>query len=271
MEWSDQGIVLAARPHGETGMIVTLLTPAHGRHAGLVAGGQSRNWHGVLQPGNLVQTRWRARLPDHLGNFTLDLTKTHAAAWLDTPLALAVIAAACAVTEAALPERQPMPQIFDALLALLALDDAVLWGPAYVQWEIGLLAALGYGLDLSCCAVHGDTNDLTHVSPRTGRAVSALAAAPYADRLLALPRFLTATATDTDFQAQDVAQGLALTGYFLARHVFVQMPNKTAAVFTGTRAGELPKARQHLADLAARLAQDQHDIAVTSTANLARA
>src|ERR1700722_19029444 len=172
MEWTDEGIVLSARPHGENAAVVTLLTPTLGRHAGLVAGGQGRNAQPILQPGNRVKAKWRARLPEQLGNYTLDLTMSHASAWLDAPEILSIIASVCAVTEASLPERQPMPGIFASLATLLALRDADLWGPSYVKWEMGLLQALGYGMDLSQCAANGTADNLAYVSPRTGRAVS---------------------------------------------------------------------------------------------------
>ena len=82
----------------------------------------------------------------------------------------------------------------------------------YVQWEAGLLQALGYGLDLSACAATGANDQLTHVSPRSGRAVSASAAEPYLDKLLSLPAFMMGSPSATPI---DIANGLALTGYFL--------------------------------------------------------
>src|SRR5258707_1303876 len=118
MEWIDEAIVLSARPHGENAAVVTLLTAAHGRHAGLVAGGQGRNAQPVLQPGNRVKAVWRARLQEQLGHYTLDLTMSHAAAWLEMQEILSIMASACAVTEASLPERQPMPGIYAGLATL---------------------------------------------------------------------------------------------------------------------------------------------------------
>ena len=119
MEWNDAGIVLSARKHGETSAILTLLTRAHGLHAGLVRGGAGTRARGVLQPGNRVQARWRARLSEHLGTFTCELTATFAAALLDDPPRLAGLSAACAVVAAALPERQPHTAVFDGLAAFL--------------------------------------------------------------------------------------------------------------------------------------------------------
>ncbi|NQW10596.1 MAG: DNA repair protein RecO [Alphaproteobacteria bacterium] len=221
VDWTDEGIVLAARPHGEGSAVVTLLTRAHGRHAGLVRGAFSGRARGVYQPGNRINAEWRARLSEHLGNYTGELSAGHAAAVLDDPLKLAGLSSACAVADASLPEREPHPRVHDGLAALLdamvmdGIGDA--WIAAYVSWEIGLLADLGYGLDLDACAATGSNDDLAYVSPRSGRAVSLAAGEPYRDKLLPLPRFLVgAGGGDPD----DLFAGLALSGFFLERHVF---------------------------------------------------
>jgi len=242
MEWIDEGIVLSARPHGETAAIVVLLTARHGCHAGLVHGGQGRRAAAALQPGNHVKARWRARLLDQLGTYALEVITPHAAPWLDNPEILAIISSACAVTEAALPERQPMPGVYAGLLALLEWPDPALWAPAYVKWETELLRALGYGLDFSKCAVNGTNGNLTHVSPRTGRAVSWPAAAPYKDKLFRLPGFLSGESET--WTREDIAHGLDLTGHFLARHVFANPHGR----FPGTPGHELPQARERLRD-----------------------
>ncbi len=234
MEWSDAGIVLSARKHGETSAIVALLTRAHGVHAGLVRGGAGKRARGILQPGNRVQARWRARLSEHLGTFTCELTGAFAAALLDDPPRLAGLSAACAVVEAALPERQPHAAVFDGLVALLGALGTDAWPSAYVKWELGLLGELGFGLDLSRCAATGQSDHLAYVSPKSGRAVSLAAGEPYKARLLPLPAFLVAAGKTGD--AGQVADGLKLTGYFLERHVF------------GQRDRPLPAARLRLAE-----------------------
>lgn len=240
MEWCDQAILLSAQPHGETAVIATLLTQEHGRHAGLVSGGQSRKNLHALQAGNHIDARWRARLADHLGHLSLEVITPTAAPWLHDPEILAVIASACAVTEAALPERQPLPALYQGLLALFALEDRSLWGPAYVKWEMGVLSALGYGLNMACCALTGATEGLAFISPRTGRAVTAEAAAPYAEKLLPLPGFLCGA---EDWDAADILKGLDLTGHFLSRYVFAHPQNRRLVPLDGM----LPLARQRLA------------------------
>jgi DNA repair protein RecO (recombination protein O) len=218
MDWTDEGIVLSARRHGEAHAIASLLTRAHGRHAGLVHGGWGQK-RAALQPGNAVHVRWRARLSEHLGTFAVEPGTGAAARLFNDPLRLAALASACALADSALPEREPHPAVHDALGGLLAAltQDAPGWPEAYVRWEIRLLGDLGFGLDLKRCAATGTEEDLAFVSPRTGRAVSAGAAGPWREKLLPLPGFLTGGSAAG---ADAVAKGLALTAHFLERHVF---------------------------------------------------
>ncbi len=243
MEWEAPAIVLEARPYGEGGAIVSVLTAEHGRYTGLARGGTSRAQSGLWQPGNLVEVRWVGRLPDQLGHLTGEMVHPTAALAMDDPLALDILSAACALTADALPEREPQRAVFAGLLLLLAhLQEG---GQAliadYIRWEMLLLEALGYGLDLSRCAATGATDELNWVSPRTGRAVSTAAAEPYRDRMLPLPSFLHGAQAERDPVAW--LQGLRLTGHFLARDAF------------GARHRPVPPARERLehrvADLAA--------------------
>ena len=222
MEWTDEAIVLSARRHGESSAVVQLLTASQGRHAGLMRGAGGKRNRGVAEPGNLVQAAWKARLADHLGTLTLEPLHQTAAILMAAPRRLAGLVSACAVVEAALPEREPHPALYAGLRALLSVmedhpgDDAI-WPAAYVHWELGLLAKLGFGLDLTKCAATGATENLIYVSPRTGRAVSAAAGEPYKDRLLALPAFLVERGPA---DAAAVLEGLALTRAFLQSQVF---------------------------------------------------
>jgi len=235
MDWNDEGFVLSARRHGENALIVSLLTRDHGRHAGLVRGGASARSRGIYQQGNLLRAHWRARLAEHLGIFRCELAQSIAAAHLHAPLPLLALSAATSLVDAALPEREPVPYLFATLEELLAVLGAPGWEASYVRWELDLLGELGFGLDLSACAATGAIEDLAFVSPKSGRAVSVAAAQPYRDRLLRLPSFLL----NGELQAPppgDIADGLALTGYFLKRHVL------------GDRRAQLPAARQRLVD-----------------------
>ena len=230
MEWTDDAIVLSARRHGESSLVVQVLTPEHGRHAGLVRGGAGRRQRPVFQPGNAVRATWRGRLAEHLGALSAELRTGRAGRWIDDPLRLAGISAACAVAEASLPERAPAPAVYRGLLALLEALERDDWGEAYVAWEIALLGELGFGLDLERCAATGRNDRLAFVSPNSGRAVSLSAGEPYADRLLRLPDFLNGgadaaagTGAGAVFGAvswPDIADGLRIGGHFLERHVF---------------------------------------------------
>ena len=224
MEWMDDAIVLAARRHGESALVVQLLTAGHGRHAGLVHGGAGPRQRPVYQPGNGVRATWRGRLAEHLGALKAELVTGRAGLWIDDPLRLAGIGAACALAEAALPERAPAPAVYRGLLALLESLERADWGEAYVAWEIALLGELGFGLDLERCAATGRNDRLAFVSPKSGRAVSRSAGEPYADRLLRLPDFLNGgadvEAASRAASRSDIADGLRLSGHFLERHVF---------------------------------------------------
>lgn len=242
MEWEAPAIVLDARAYGEGNAIATVLTEEHGRHRGLARGGFARARAAIWQPGNLIQARWVARLSDQLGSFTAELGYATAALYLEAPLPLAVLTAACAVTEAALPEREPHARVFSGLLQLIAnlgREAAIL--SDFVRWEAGLLAELGYGLDLSRCAVTGQTDGLRWVSPKTGRAVSDGAAGVWKSRLLRLPDFLLDGGLG---DAEDWRDGLRLTGHFLARDVFGQhhRPVPAARLILYDRAVDLMEA-----------------------------
>ena len=216
MDWRDTGFVLTARRHGESALIVELLTEAHGRHAGLVRGGQSPRRRALLQPGNLVAVAWRGRLPEHLGAFEIELLRPHAAGLIDDPDRLAALSSAAALIALALPEREPHGDVFQDLGRLIAMLDSADWPAQYVAWECALLAALGFGLDLTSCAATGVNDDLAYVSPRSGRAVSRSAGTPYHDKLLPLPGFLW---RDAAAAPGDILAGLGLAGYFLYHHL----------------------------------------------------
>lgn len=225
VEWRDRGIVLAAHAHGEGKAVVRLLTRDHGLHAGVVR--PSRRQRGALEPGTEVAAVWRARLDGHLGTFTLEPERSHAGAVMADPGRLLGLAASCAVATAALPERQPHPALFTALATLLGVLGHDDWGALVVRWEVGLLAELGYGLDLSRCAATGGRDDLVYVSPRSGRAVSEAAGRPYHDRLLPLPAFLLGQGAA---EPRAIADGLRLTGHFLHYHVFAGRHTTTPPV-----------------------------------------
>jgi DNA repair protein RecO (recombination protein O) len=218
MDWSDDGIVLGLRHFGESSAILEALTRERGRHLGLLRGATSKRLKGALEPGNVLKLHWRARIDQQLGSYTVELASARAAQFFHDGLKLAGLSAACAIVAATLPEREAHTRVFeamDATLSSIAEKASPAWVEDYVRFEIVLLEDLGFGLDLSECAVTGAREGLAFVSPKTGRAVTADAAAPYRQRLLALPRFLTPE--DGPASVQDLVDGLALTGFFLER------------------------------------------------------
>jgi DNA repair protein RecO (recombination protein O) len=245
MEWHDVGIVLSSRPYGDHASLVVLLTEERGRHVGLLPGGQSVRRKAEQEPGALVGALWRGRLSEQLGQWSLELERSWAHHVWDDPPRLAALASACILLDLLLADREPHPRLYHASLALFEALPGPAWAEAYVRWEVGLLDEIGFGLDLSRCAVtgrtaealrtHGGNETLSHVSPRTGRAVSSGSVGPYRDRLLPLPGFLVGQASADG--PEPALDGLRLTAFFLESKAFAQ------------RHQPLPEARQRLAAL----------------------
>ncbi|MDQ8697888.1 DNA repair protein RecO [Hyphomicrobium sp. LHD-15] len=218
MNWSDEGVILSVRAHGETAAVAEVLTRAHGRHLGLVHGGRSRKSRPVLQIGNHVDVTWKARLADHLGHMNVELIRGYAASAMEEPAALAGLTSLCTLARL-LPERDPHPNLYEVTLFVLAyFDDVSVWPALLARWELALLDELGFGLDLTQCAATGGNDDLIYVSPKTGRAVSASAGEPYRDKLLALPQFLL-PGRKAALAPGDVESSFVLTGHFLQTRV----------------------------------------------------
>jgi len=248
MEWTDDGIVLGTRRHGEANAILEVMTEAHGRHLGLVRGGGSSRLRPMLQPGNAVRVTWRARLDEHLGHYQVEPLKLHGASQLGAShvvYGLTHLAALCRL----LAERDPHPELYAKLGELLELFDAPLAAAAaMVRFELQILAELGFGLDLESCAATGAINDLGFVSPKSGRAVSRLAAEPWQDRMFRLPAFLSA---EVEPSSEDIADGFALTGFFIARRVL----EPRGLTFTDAREGFLAAVLGRRPSPPARMAQ----------------
>jgi DNA repair protein RecO (recombination protein O) len=219
MEWIDEGIILGTRRHGETSLILELMTLAHGRHLGLVRGGRSRQRQPFLQPGNSLSVTWRARLDEHLGHLTVEPTIERASQLMQSATGIYGLQMLAALLRL-LPERDPHPALYETLGPILdALDEPQSAAELLVRYELAILNELGFGLDLSRCAATGTTEDLAYVSPRTGRAVSREAGAAYHEKLLPLPRFLWSR-TNAPPTPEELRQAFDLTGYFFDRHVY---------------------------------------------------
>lgn len=229
MEWQDEGIILHTQSLGERKQVVSLFTLSHGRSTGVFYLTQkNRGW---VQCGGKVKARWGARLETHMGSWVLEPLSSNIAFLLDAAGPLMALSSATALCQLALPERHAYPQLYERFEALLNDLTAPHWATSYVHFEIALLEELGYGLDLSVCAVTGTTTELTAVSPRTGRAVSLAVAKPYEGRLLPLPSFLLDENKETMPFDEEILDALHLTGYFLERYLLSR---------------ELPSARRRL-------------------------
>lgn len=212
--------MLAGRPHGETSVIAEIFTREHGRTAGLVKGGRSRRIRPMLQIGNVLRVEWRARLDDQLGVYTVELARAYSSEVWDDALALKAMTALTALMHV-LPERDPHPKLFAAAITYLERSASPQFAMEFVRFELQLLDELGFGLELRRCAATGASTGLAYVSPRSGQAVSAEAGEPYRDKLLPLPPFLLRDNGGIPAaEPHEIADGFALTGYFLERHVF---------------------------------------------------
>lgn len=240
IEWRDEGAIIATRPFGETSAIVEVFSAEHGRHAGVVRGGASRKAAPTLQPGTQVSVVWKARLDQHLGSFTLEPLRSRAAIAMADRLALAGLNAVCGLLTHVLPERAAYAPLYARTIGLLdLLGQSEVWPLAYLRWEQALLEDMGFGMDLSACAVRGVNEDLAFVSPKTGRAVSREGAGEWADRLLPLPPVLAGQGNASN---AEIIKALGTTGFFIENRLIQSLGDRP-----------MPEARRRLLDAIGRL------------------
>ena len=217
MDWRDRGLIIGVRKHGETSVILEVLTQAHGRHMGLVRGGRSRAMQPILQVGNSVDLTWRARLEEHLGTFAVEGEKLRAAHLMQSALGLHGLHHLAGLLRL-LPERDPHPELWRFAEVLAEqLDNGAVAPVLMLRFELALLKDLGFGLDLSECTLTGGREDLCYVSPKSGRAVGRLAGEPWRERLFPLPNFLLTEEQNPD--AGQISDGFRLLGHFITRDV----------------------------------------------------
>ncbi len=237
MQWQDEAIILSARKFGEGSAIVTLLASEHGVCSGMVRSVSGKKNRAIYQVGNKVDVTWRGRLAEQLGGFSAEVVKAYSSLVLQNNIQLMALCSACYLVEKCLPEREPHPHMYQLLLQLLhAIAHDENWLPFYVQFELELLQELGFGLDLSECAATGELEELVYVSPKSGRAVSKAAGEPYRTKMLALPPFLLENEENDAITMLEIKNGLALTGYFLNKYVYMphgwELPDVRARLAT---------------------------------------
>ena len=240
MEWQDNGIVLSLKNYGERSGLLEVLTLEHGRHLGIVRDIRSQYRKGSLQAGNTLQLNWRARISEHLGSFTFDVVESRAAKIMNNKLALVGLQTLVAYTNI-LPERESVGSLYKALSIVLdSMSSNNDWLELLIKWEMGFLAELGFGIDISKCVVSLETDNLIYVSPKSGKAVSKQIGNPYKDKLLKLPSFLIDNKKPSKI---DVINGFLLTGFFLNKDVYeplgLKMPNSRDRIVTMVRDSHL--------------------------------
>lgn len=219
MEWQDGGFIIGAKKHGESSVILEVMTHAHGRHLGLVKGGRSKRMQPLLQPGNSVEVTWRARLDEHLGFYAVEATVLRAGDLMSNPASLHGLNLVTALLHV-LAEREPHPGLYaQAMDVIERLAGPAMAPERLVLFELAVLADCGFGVDLSECAATGQRGDLAYVSPKSGRAVSRVAGEPYKERLLRLPPFLGHGGAN-HISREDLRDGFALAAFFLSRNLF---------------------------------------------------
>ena len=219
MQWTDEGIVLGARRHGETSVILELMTAGRGRHLGLVRGGAGTRLRGILQPGNSLRATWRARLDDHLGNYAVESINLRAAGFLNAAHAVhgvTHLAALCRL----LAEREPHAGIHDALETILDAARRSRRGRAddraIRSWRF---SPSSVSASISRPAPRPGPPTTSFMSRRgPGAPCRAAAGEAYRDKLMRLPDFLHAEQATAS--AADITDAFALTGFFLDRHAF---------------------------------------------------
>lgn len=215
MQWSESGLLLSTRPHGETSAIANIYTRGNGRYSGIVHGATSLRRAAELQPGNQFHTTWRAKIPDNLGWFHLELEKSRSVAIWSDRTALSGMTSVCSLVNLLLPEREAYAVLHDITINLVdSINSGEEWLLDYALWEKRLIADIGFGLELDRCAVTGTTGGLVYVSPRSGRAVSSAGAGDWAERLLPLPQcYLTGRLASN----AEILDCLQTSGHFIGR------------------------------------------------------
>ena len=219
MRWSDKGLVISVKKYGENSLILHLFTKDHGVHAGLVKYTSNKKSGYIYELGNILSVEWTGRLEEQLGFYKSELEKSYLYTIINNSLKLDSLNAICPMLSMFLPERQVNNKLYKETIEIIEHlnNNDMTWVSRYVQWELLLLSELGYGLDISRCAVTGEYKNLKYVSPKSGRAVSELGAGKWAKKLLILPEFLKKYKTNA-MDNDELNSGIKLTTFFLNRY-----------------------------------------------------
>jgi DNA repair protein RecO (recombination protein O) len=210
--FSDQGIIISVRGHGESGGVVQVLSENHGKCGGYANGAQSSGrLRSALQQGNHVTFDWQSKSEGQLGRFDLELDRDITVSIMDDSRALMAVQSACGLIDMFVPDRENYESLYHGTSAFMDIVKTDSWPAIYITWEMAFLREMGYGIDISKCTVTGATENLTHISPKSGRAVCEAEAKPYAHKLLEIPKFLQGQGIEQG----DIAKGLKMTGYFM--------------------------------------------------------
>lgn len=217
-EWSSQGIVISLNKFGEDQAILQLFSQDRGIISGMIKRYNNQKVTQIYNQGNIVNFTWKARLEQHLGYLSCELVENTSLRFFDNYKKLLALNSICQIIKYSLPEQEPNCLLYNKLLDFFAkLKTSNDWLKDYILFEITLLKELGFGLDLTKCAVTETRKNLTHVSPKSGKAVSKSIAEDYLDKLLILPAFVndnTKTPNNTD-----LFQGLKLSLHFLNKNI----------------------------------------------------
>ena len=227
MQWRDESIVLSVRTFSEDSRIVTVFNKSVGKCSGLVRGVKS-----FIQPGDISDVVWHGRTINQLGTFAIEnVFSPFCHVFNDAPKIFA-IDSACTLCANGLPDRAPHVKLFESLKTFLLSVSQENWIASYIFFELCMLSEVGYGLNLTKCAVSGEQDGLCYVSPKTGRAVTKEIGDLYKNRLFHLPDFLVSGERNPTIN--DALCAMKITGHFLSMY------------FSGINKKNLPNSREYI-------------------------
>lgn len=220
MKWQDTGIVVSTKKYGESSLILNLFTENHGLHSGLIKFSNSKKTRNMFQVGNICAVEWTGRLEDQLGYYKSEIEKSVSHNIINNSLKIDVLISLSSLLNKLLADRQVHSSLFLNTINFIHYlnKNEKYWILKYIRWELKFLSELGFGLDLSKCAVTGSKNDLQFISPKSGRAVSAEGAGEWRNKLFVLPKFFLLDNEYTDDKSE-LLKGFKITTFFLNRYV----------------------------------------------------